>query len=51
MTLHLFVDAQKELLVHAFTGDDKEAERFKKHRQGQRTTHIRVDDGNVTVVE
>jgi hypothetical protein len=51
MTLHLFVDAQKELLIHAFTGDEKEAERFKKHRQSQYATHIRVEKGNVTIVE
>jgi hypothetical protein len=51
MTLHLFVDAQKELLIHAFRGEEKEAERFMKHRQGQRATHIRVENGNVTVVD
>jgi len=51
MTLHLFVDADKELLVHAFRGDEKEADRFMKHRQGQRATHIRIEKGNVTIVE
>ena len=49
MTLHLFVDVNKETLVHVFHGDEKEAQRFLKHRQEHQITHIRVQNGEVTV--
>jgi Tat protein secretion system quality control protein TatD with DNase activity len=49
MSLHIFVDVNKEVVVHTFRGDEKEAQRFLKHRQEHNVTHIRIQNGNVTV--
>jgi len=51
MALHIFVNAETELLIHVFRGDKKEAERFMKHTslQGQPARHICVDHGSILV--
>jgi hypothetical protein len=49
MTLYIFVDANKELIVHTFRGDEKEAERFTKHKQEHRITQIRIEKGDITI--
>lgn len=54
MTLHLFVDTGKELLVTAIGGDEKDARRFEKYNSKNGTrynlTHIRVDkSGEITI--
>jgi hypothetical protein len=51
MTLHIFVDANKELIVHTIRGDDKEADRFKKHKQEHQAIHIRIEKGDITIGE
>jgi len=49
MTLHLFVDVNKEMLIHAFQGDEKGAARFLNHNKEHKITHIRVQNGEVFV--
>lgn len=51
MTLHLFVDTSKELLVHAFRGDERDANRFTNSHKEHQLTHIRIENGIVHVGE
>lgn len=51
MALHLFVDSKNNTLIHAFKGDETEAERFMTHKRetGNPIIHIRVENEKVTV--
>jgi hypothetical protein len=48
VTLHIFIDADKETIIHAFHGEDKEAKRFWSHPDPEHTlTYVRVENGKV----
>lgn len=54
MTLHIFVDLTKEVLVGAFRGDNVEAKRFMIHcskQQEHHVWHIRVEDGSIKMAD
>lgn len=51
MGLHIFVDADQELIVNIIRGDDAEAARFMKHPQEHKIRHIHIKKGNIAVGE